>query len=137
MKRYFMSIPEAVILVLQAAASGTGGEIFLLDMGEPVRILTVAEEMIRLHGLAPDKDIPIIFTGMRPGEKLYEDLMTPLEKSEQTAHPKIFKAINDTIKTDIIKQVALLEKAAVEGDKPRIIAILKEIIPAYNPQLHP
>lgn len=137
MKRYFMSIPEAVILVLQAAASGAGGEIFLLDMGEPVHILTVAEEMIRLHGLVPDKDVPIIFTGMRPGEKLYEDLMTPLEKSERTAHPKIFKATNDTIKTDIVKQVALLEQAAVDGDKPRIIAILKEIIPAYNPSCNP
>lgn len=137
MKRYFMSIPEAVILVLQAAASGAGGEIFLLDMGEPVRILTVAEEMIRLNGLVPDKDVPIIFTGMRPGEKLYEDLMTPLEKSERTSHPKIFKAINDTIKTDIVKQVALLGQAAVDGDNPRIIAILKEIIPAYNPSCNP
>ena len=135
MKRYFMSIPEAVILVLQAAASGEGGEIFLLDMGEPVRILTVAQEMIRLHGLVPDKDVPIVFTGIRPGEKLYEDLMTPLETGEQTSHPKIFRATNDTIKNDIMAQVSRLERAAGEGNKPDIIATLKEIIPAYTPQL--
>lgn len=134
MKRYFMSIPEAVILVLQAAASGEGGEIFLLDMGEPVHILTVAQEMIRLHGLVPDKDVPIIFTGVRPGEKLYEDLMTPLETSEQTSHPKIFKATNGIIKTDIMAQVARLERAAKDCDTPRIIDILKDIIPAYKSQ---
>ena len=134
MKRYFMSIPEAVLLVFQAAVAGEGGEIFLLDMGEPVRILAVAQEMIRLHGLVPDKDIPIVFTGMRPGEKLYEDLMTPMERSERTSHPKIFKATNGTIKTDIMTQVARLERAAGDGDKPRIIAILQDIIPAFKPQ---
>lgn len=134
MKRYFMSIPEAVILVFQAAASGEGGEIFLLDMGEPVNILTVAHEMIRLHGLTPDKDVPIIFTGIRPGEKLYEDLMMPLEMGERTSHPKIFRVRNDFVETNIVTQVERLRSAASEGNKSTICAILKDIIPTYNPQ---
>ncbi len=90
MVRYFMTIPEAVSLVLQAGAMGKGGEVFVLDMGEPVRVLDLASEMIRLSGLTPGKDIQIAITGMRPGEKLYEELQTDNERVINTAHPKIF-----------------------------------------------
>jgi FlaA1/EpsC-like NDP-sugar epimerase len=90
MVRYFMTIPEAAQLVLQAGAIGEGGEIFILDMGEPVRILDLAKDTISLSGLKPYEDINIIFTGMRPGEKLYEELQTSDENMIRTRHPKIF-----------------------------------------------
>ena len=90
MKRFFMTIPEATQLVLQAGAIGRGGEIFILDMGEPVRILDLARETIKLSGLKPDVDIQIVFTGIRPGEKLIEELETDKEKLSKTIHPKIF-----------------------------------------------
>ncbi len=90
MRRYFMTTPEAARLVLQAAAIAAGGEIFILDMGEPMRIVELAEEMIRLSGLRPYEDIPIIFTGTRPGEKLFEELSTDAERADRTRHPRIF-----------------------------------------------
>jgi FlaA1/EpsC-like NDP-sugar epimerase len=90
MMRYFMTIPEAAQLVLQAAAIGEGGEIFILDMGEPVSILELAKDVITLTGLRPFEDIDIEFTGLRPGEKLFEDLQTTTENIAKTRHPKIF-----------------------------------------------
>ncbi len=92
MKRYFMSIPEAVLLVFQAASMGSGGEVFVLDMGEPARIVKIAEDLIRLHGFQPYRDIDIAFSGMRPGEKLFEELLTAEEGTSATAHEKIFVA---------------------------------------------
>src|SRR5206468_12282428 len=89
MTRYFMTIPEASQLVLQAGAMGNGGEIFLLDMGEPVKILDLAIDLITLSGLRPHEDIEIKFTGIRPGEKLFEELSITGEDSGRTAHPKI------------------------------------------------
>jgi FlaA1/EpsC-like NDP-sugar epimerase len=89
MRRYFMTIPEACVLVLEAAAMGKGGEIFVLEMGEPVRILDMARRMIELSGYEPDKDIEIVFTGVRPGEKLFEELESSEETIARTAHPKI------------------------------------------------
>jgi FlaA1/EpsC-like NDP-sugar epimerase len=90
MVRYFMTIPEAAQLVLQAGAIGEGGEIFILDMGEPVRILDLAKDTITLSGLQPLEDIEIVFTGIRPGEKLFEQLQTSEEQMIKTRHPKIF-----------------------------------------------
>jgi FlaA1/EpsC-like NDP-sugar epimerase len=89
MKRYFMTIAEASQLVMQAGAIGQGGEIFILDMGEPIKILSLAKEMIRRRGLKPGKDIAIEFTGIRPGEKLYEELACKGEQTRPTSHPKI------------------------------------------------
>ena len=90
MMRYFMTIPEASQLVMQAAAMGKGGEIFVLDMGEPVKIIDLAYDLIRLSGLVPDVDVKVEFTGMRPGEKLFEELGFNDEKMERTTHPKIY-----------------------------------------------
>jgi FlaA1/EpsC-like NDP-sugar epimerase len=87
--RYFMTIPESVQLVLEACAMGKGGEIFIFDMGEPVKIVDMAKNMIRLAGLIPDKDINIVFTGLRPGEKLYEELLNKGENIIPTHHAKI------------------------------------------------
>jgi len=90
--RYFMTIPEAAQLILQACVLGRGGEIFALDMGEPVQVRYLAEQMIRLAGKQPGRDIGIVFTGLRPGEKLFEELFHPHENYQQTAHAKIFLA---------------------------------------------
>jgi FlaA1/EpsC-like NDP-sugar epimerase len=94
MKRYFMTIPEAVTLVLQAAVIGRGGEVMVLDMGEPVRITDFAEELIRIHGLEPYKDVDINIVGLRPGEKLFEEILTAEEGTDATRHEKIFTARN-------------------------------------------
>ena len=90
MKRYFMTIPEATQLVLQAAALGKGGEVFILDMGAPVSVLALAEDMIRLSGFEPGEDIEIRITEIRPGEKLFEELATDEERAEKTSHNKVF-----------------------------------------------
>ena len=135
MKRYFMSIPEAVALVLQAGAMGEGGEVFVLDMGEQVKILEVAQEMIRLHGLEPDKDIPIVFTGMRKGEKLYEELSTPMETVEPTSHPKISKNKNEIVQEDILEKVEVFRELIKKPDKVKIVKALQTIVPAFTPDL--
>jgi FlaA1/EpsC-like NDP-sugar epimerase len=97
MVRYFMTIPEAVQLVIQAAAMGRGGEIFILDMGEPVRIVDLARDLIRLSGLDPDYDIEIQFTGIRPGEKIVEELLTTEEGTRTTVHERIFIARGEAL----------------------------------------
>jgi FlaA1/EpsC-like NDP-sugar epimerase len=96
MYRYFMTIPEAVQLVLQASVLGRGGEVFVLDMGQPVRIVDLATDLIRLSGLEPWRDINIVYTGTRPGEKLNEELFLECEDCERTKHPKIFVATQDS-----------------------------------------
>jgi len=134
MTRYFMTIPEAAQLVLQAAATGTGGQIYLLDMGEPVKIVDLARQMITLSGFRPGEDIDIVFTGVRPGEKLFEELRTEGEDLEPTVHPKVLVWRHEPTTWDKIGQ-AIKNLKAVENsdDRSRIVALLKEIIPEYDP----
>jgi FlaA1/EpsC-like NDP-sugar epimerase len=130
MIRYFMTIPEAAQLVVQAGAMGQGGEIFVLDMGEPVRVLDLAKDMIRLSGLRPGEDIEIAFSGMRPGEKLFEELGTNNEAVEKTHHPKIFIGRIRGTDVDILDAgVARLLQAAADDDGARVRAELKILIP--------
>ncbi len=135
MKRYFMTIPEAVLLVLQAGSMGRGGEVFVLDMGEQAKIYDVACELIRLSGLEPHKDIPIVFTGVRPGEKLFEEVLTAEEGVESTTHPKIFKAkIKRSLGPDILREkIEKLEILAQMRDRKAIARTFQEVIPTYHP----
>ena len=131
MTRYFMTIPEASQLVLQAGAMGKGGEVFLLDMGEPVKIIDLARNMIRLSGLEPDKDIHIKITGLRPGEKKYEELLTSEEGTNRTNHTKIFQAALDTVDRDwLIEKISTFDSCETDMD---VIGVLQDIIPTYTP----
>ena len=131
MTRYFMTIPEASQLVLQAGAMGKGGEVFLLDMGEPVKIIDLARNMIRLSGLEPDKDIHIKITGLRPGEKKYEELLTSEEGTNRTNHTKIFEAALDTVDRDwLIEKISTFDSCETDMD---VIGVLQDIIPTYTP----
>lgn len=132
--RFFMTIPEASQLVLQAGSMGNGGEIFLLDMGEPVKILHLAEQLIRLSGLAPYEDVDITFTGLRPGEKLYEELLLSGEGTVPTSHEKICvaKAALCDSKT-LSRQLEELYQAERAMDLARVRSLLREIVPEYQP----
>jgi FlaA1/EpsC-like NDP-sugar epimerase len=130
MVRYFMTIPEAAQLVLQAGAMGEGGEIFILDMGEPVRILDLAEDTIALSGFRPYEDIEIVFTGIRPGEKLFEELETDEESVAKTRHPKIFIGKIAACPQDEVKAaLAHLSKWANEGKTEELKVYLNELLP--------
>jgi FlaA1/EpsC-like NDP-sugar epimerase len=131
MERYFMTIPEAVHLVLQASAMGRGGEVFVLNMGEQVRILDLAEDLIRLSGLQPGKDIEIVFTGIRPGEKLSEELWDQWATYQPTTHPDILLLDGEDLLGDEVLQdtVDELIHLAREGDDTSIVRILDECIP--------
>jgi FlaA1/EpsC-like NDP-sugar epimerase len=121
MRRFFMTIPEAVQLVLQAGALGRGGEVFVLDMGEAVRIVDLAKDLIRLSGLEVGKDIDIRYTGMRPGEKLYEEVFFSSEVATPTEHPKVLRARNGHLRSDIDQQIELLVAAARAGREDRAL----------------
>ncbi len=131
MCRYFMTIPEAVQLTLQSATLGHGGEVFTLDMGEPVKIVDLARDMIELSGLEVGRDIDITFTGMRPGEKLYEELFVPGESYERTIHEKIFIAWNASnfVPRSLNESITALEYAAQRGDRAAILRTLHMLIP--------
>jgi FlaA1/EpsC-like NDP-sugar epimerase len=135
MLRYFMSIPEAVQLVLQAAVLGRGGEVFVLDMGEPVRIMDLARDLIQLSGLEVGRDIDIQVTGLRPGEKLFEELFISGEDFERTEHRKIFIARNagSLVPQDLPRQLHQLEEAAHQNDRLAIINALKALVPEFQP----
>ncbi len=134
MKRYFMTIPEAVQLVLQAGELGRGGEVFVLDMGEPVKIVDIARDLITLSGLEVGKDIEIAFTGIRPGEKLFEEIFTPSEKYERTRHEKIFIAGNAStlVPAHLNSAIEHLTQAVHSDDKEAIIAHLQRLIPEFK-----
>ncbi len=133
MKRYFMLISEACLLVMQASAMGQGGEVFVLDMGKPIKILDLAKEMIKLSGFEPDKDIAIVFTNPRPGEKLFEEILTAEEGTIATRNEKIFMAkLSETDPQVLQDRLKKLEIAASENNKEQIENIFKEALPYYN-----
>jgi FlaA1/EpsC-like NDP-sugar epimerase len=132
--RYFMTIPEAVQLVLQASSLGKGGEIFVLDMGDPVKVVDLARRMIRLSGFEPDHEIKIQFTGLRPGEKLFEELRLDAEGIKHTAHDKIWMLEGTRVDFNDVRKwlehlSALVEARNVHG----LISKLVSIVPEYSP----
>lgn len=137
-RRYFMTIPEAVALVIQAGALARGGEIYVLDMGEPLKIDDLARRVIRLNGLEPERDIQVVYVGLRPGEKLHEDLVGAGEKRNPTPHPKIFKVVAPgSSPPNLDELVGRLIRQAVDMDDVGIRHTLKELVPDYRPYLPP
>jgi FlaA1/EpsC-like NDP-sugar epimerase len=133
MARYFMTIPEAAQLVLQAGALGDGGEIMVLDMGQPVNILDLAKETIALSGLRPFEDIEIVFTGIRPGEKLFEELETGDEHLARTRHPDIFVGRIAAYAPERVEWLlATLEGLVAGGTDDELRAFLGEVLPESN-----
>ena len=131
MKRYFMTIPEASQLVLQAGAMAKGGEVFVLDMGEPVRIADLASDLISLSGLVPEQDIEIKYTGLRPGEKLFEELLSAEDGTDTTHHEKIFTAkIKEISKEQMDKYV---EELLAHTDEDEVVETLQKVVPMYTP----
>jgi FlaA1/EpsC-like NDP-sugar epimerase len=139
MVRYFMTIPEAVSLILQASTMGEGGEVFVLDMGEPVRIVELAEELITIQGLRPYKDIDIEFTGIRPGEKIFEEILTAEEGTVASKHEKVFVARNSVKYSlsqvdEILKEFrALVADPSMTGEKG-VKDLLKKYVKHYEEQ---
>jgi FlaA1/EpsC-like NDP-sugar epimerase len=132
MRRYFMTIPEACQLVLQAGAMGEGGEIFILDMGEPVRIVDLARDVITLSGLVPDEDVMVEFSGVRPGEKLFEELSVDAEQADKTKHPKVF--IGKISPHDYDEVARVLESLAAQIDcssDAQLRALVRTLVPEY------
>jgi FlaA1/EpsC-like NDP-sugar epimerase len=146
MRRYFMTIPEAVQLVLQAGALSTGGELFVLDMGEPVKIADLARDLIRLSGLEEGVDIEIEYTGVRPGEKLYEEVLFGGEDIRPTNHPKVLRALGDASEPELAAAVeALIRSAATQPATDAYLRDqLRKIVPEFaredartDPKLRP
>lgn len=130
--RYFMTIPEACCLVMEASTLGNGGEIFIFDMGQPVKILDLARNMIRLAGYAPEKDIPIVFTGLRPGEKLYEELLNQKETTLPTDNKKIMIARVREFDFDVVsKQIDTLIETSYSNKPFTIVKQMKQLVPEY------
>jgi len=138
-QRYFMTIPEAVQLVLQASVIGGGGEIFVLDMGKPIKIIDLAKDIIRLSGYEVEKDIRIVLTGLRPGEKLFEELFIPGEIYEKTIHEKILIAANAShfIPEGFEENLEILLEKRHENDRDTIVGLLKRLVPEYSGEEQP
>jgi FlaA1/EpsC-like NDP-sugar epimerase len=137
MRRYFMTIPEAVSLVLQASVIGQGGEVLVLDMGEPVNIAEMAEELVRMHGLEPGKDVDIQFTGLRAGEKLFEEILTAEEGTDASKHQKIYVARNsDRHSTEEIQvmldEFGTLLRGHAPGNDGVVKALLRKYVKHYD-----
>jgi FlaA1/EpsC-like NDP-sugar epimerase len=138
-ERYFMLIPEAVNLVLEAARRGEGGEVFVLDMGDPIKIVDLAHNMIRLAGFTPNEDIAVTFTGLRPGEKLFEELFDKEERVEPTSHPKLRKAVLGSVwsEQEVEEAIGAVLKAVRVRDRGKLRDTLQRFIPSYRPGLVP
>jgi FlaA1/EpsC-like NDP-sugar epimerase len=133
--RYFMSIGEAARLVIQAGAMSKNGEVFLLDMGQPVKIRDLALQMIELSGLVPEKDIHLQFTGLRPGEKLYEELLIDPTKSQPTRHPRIYSSEEPPPKPEVLqKEIQLLTTAVEKRHLSAALESMKRLVSEYSPE---
>ncbi len=133
-ERYFMTIPEAAQLVIQAGSLGSGGEVFLLDMGDPVKILDLARDLIQLSGLTPGEDIEIEFTGLRPGEKLFEELLNDQENNTATEHERIFISnIQECCQEDLFQEIKDLEIQLDKGRSGAVVAGLTDMVENYEP----
>ena len=131
--RYFMTIPEAVSLVLEAGAMAKGGEIFVLDMGAPVKITTLAENLIRMYGKVPYKDVPIVFTGLRPGEKLFEELLMDEEGLKSTENKKIFIGNQINVDSEVLRhKLEGIRVAADSNDSEKTVELLSDLVPTFN-----
>jgi FlaA1/EpsC-like NDP-sugar epimerase len=135
MRRYFMTITESAQLILQAFSIGAGGELFVLDMGEPIKIVDLARKLIRLSGLDPDRDIETQFTGLRPGEKLCEELSLLDEQLHSTSHPRIrsHSPASGIGRSQLTEALAGLQDAIDAQDASRLVILMKELVPNYNP----
>ena len=132
MVRFFMTIPEAVQLILQAGAVGGCGEVFVLDMGRPVKILDLAHDLIRLHGMVPGQDIPVHIIGKRPGEKMFEELLTGHELVSAEKRGPFFVATTQTIdREQFLRQVRALIEAGQNGDEEAVIRLICQIVPEF------
>jgi FlaA1/EpsC-like NDP-sugar epimerase len=129
--RFFMTIPEACQLVLEAGVIGNGGEIFVFDMGKSVKIVELAKNMIRLSGLELGKDIEIQYTGLRPGEKLYEELLNKAEDTIPTHNPKILKALERTNNDQTLITIQELQRELIKADAMTLVGLLKKIVPEF------
>ncbi len=131
--RYFMTIPEACSLVLEAGCMGNGGEIYIFDMGQPVKIYDLARRMIKLAGLRPDVDIQIIETGLRPGEKLYEELLNDRETTIATRHKKIMIAkVRIYEYNDVLEHLKGLRQCVDDGSRLKLVEEMKHIVPEFK-----
>jgi FlaA1/EpsC-like NDP-sugar epimerase len=131
--RFFMTIPEAAQLILQAAAFGRGGEVCLLEMGEPIRIVDLARNMIRLSGFEPDQDVAIAFTGLRPGEKLHEELMAEGEEVTAIYHDRIRVLRPNPVPARASSWLTALGNTVEDADVPGTVRLLRQLVPSYRP----
>lgn len=137
MERYFMTIPEAVQLVIQAGSMGKGGEVFVLDMGKPVKIVDLARDMIKLSGFEPESDIKIKYTGLRPGEKLFEELLTAEEGVNSTKHAQIFVVNGKHARlAELPRLLPALMKAAASGEQATVTQAIRKVIPAFREEVN-
>jgi FlaA1/EpsC-like NDP-sugar epimerase len=135
MTRYFISVAEAVSLVIQAATLTRGGDLYMLDMGQAIQIKDLAHKLIRLRGLRPDLDIPVVYSGVRPGEKLHEELIAPDETRETTAHPKVFRirtALHQSSEA-LLDQIGRLTDLALEQHREPLLRELQRLVRGQSP----
>jgi FlaA1/EpsC-like NDP-sugar epimerase len=134
MVRHFMTIPEAVSLVLEAMALGRDGQVFVMDMGEPVRVVELAENVITLSGLRPYEDIDIVFSGIRPGEKLFEEILTARERENPTANARLFMAQQERIEYELLSDtLGRLDLAVRTPDPACVVGLMQRLVPSYTP----